>query len=260
MSTAAGSRRGWGATVAWAILLLLVGAALAAWGLAKWDGAARLLGVTPAPELAFRPAQQMVAPASEAPLAAPASERLQALESRMAAVEATSRQAAGSVGRADALLVAFAARRAVDRGVSLGYLEALLDERFGATHQRAVATIVSGARAPVTLDQLRDDYAKLEKQLGRGGPDEGVWSSIKREMGSLVAIRRSSTPSIKPQARFERASMYLEQGKVDAALAETMRMPGAQRAGPWIAEARRYVGVHRALDEVESSALLAGGR
>ena len=39
--------------------------------------------------------------------------------------------AAGSAGRADAMLVAFAARRAIDRGVALGYLEPLLVQRFG---------------------------------------------------------------------------------------------------------------------------------
>ena len=48
----------------------------------------------------------------------------------------------------------------------------------------------------------------------------------------------------------------LEAGEIDAALAETMRLPGAPRAGEWIAKARQYVAVHRALDEVESAALL----
>ena len=43
-------------------------------------------------------------------------------------------------------------------------------------------------------------------------------------------------------------------------LAETMRLPGAARASDWVTRARRYVVAHRALDEVESSALLAGGR
>ena len=52
----------------------------------------------------------------------------------------------------------------------------------------------------------------------------------------------------------------LQNGQVDAALAETMRLPGAARAEDWVTRARRYVVSHRALDEVESSALLAGGR
>jgi hypothetical protein len=37
-----------------------------------------------------------------------------------------------------------------------------------------------------------------------------------------------------------------------------MRMPGAARASDWVAKARRYVAAHRALDEIESAALLAG--
>ena len=73
-------------------------------------------------------------------------------------------------------------------------------------------------------------------------------------------MRRASAPSGKPQARYERALAQLHNGRVDAALAETMRLPGAARASDWIADARRYILAHRALDEVESAALLAGGR
>jgi hypothetical protein len=37
-----------------------------------------------------------------------------------------------------------------------------------------------------------------------------------------------------------------------------MRLPGASRAGDWTSKARRYVAAHRALDEIESAALLGG--
>mgnify|MGYP006145790193 CR=1 FL=1 len=53
------------------------------------------------------------------------------IENRLTRVESTAQRVEGSAGRADALLVAFAARRAVDRGVALGYLEPLLLDRFG---------------------------------------------------------------------------------------------------------------------------------
>jgi hypothetical protein len=33
-------------------------------------------------------------------------------------------------------------------------------------------------------------------------------------------------------------------------------MPGAARASDWTGKARRYVAAHRALDEIESAALL----
>lgn len=254
----------WIATLAWVVLLVLVGAGLAVWGLSRWDAGARFLGVAPEPPpaLALQPmprAPQPVLTAGAAPNAA-AAEQLALLEARLRNVENATQRNAGSVGRADALLVAFASRRAIDRGVQLGYLETLLAERFGAQHPVAVATIITVSRTPVTLDDLTNDYARLEGELRRGAPDEGLWRGLKREMSSIVAVRRASAPSPKPEARYERALARLEQGQVDVALAETMRLPGASRAGPWIAKARRYVAAHRALDEVESSALLAGGR
>jgi hypothetical protein len=112
----------------------------------------------------------------------------------------------------------------------------------------------------VTLEQLTADYEQLGPALRRGAPDESLWQGFRRELGSLIAVRRASSPSGKPQARYERAMAQLQNGHVDAALAETMRLPGAARASDWVAEARRYVIAHRALDEVESGALLAGGR
>jgi hypothetical protein len=37
-----------------------------------------------------------------------------------------------------------------------------------------------------------------------------------------------------------------------------MRLPGAANADSWVSEARRYIAAHRALDEIESAALLTG--
>lgn len=254
----------WTAMLAWIILLILVGAALAVWGLSRWDAGARFLGVTPepVPTLALQPMRPALPPppAVAGVADAAAADRLAMLEARLRNVENITQRNAGSVGRADALLVAFASRRAIDRGVPLGYLETLLAERFGGQNPVAVATIITASRTPVTLDTLVNDYGRLQGELRRGAPDEGLWQGIRRELGSIVAVRRANAPSPKPEARYERAMARLEQGQVDVALAETMRLPGAPRAAPWIAQARRYVAVHRALDEVESSALLADRR
>jgi hypothetical protein len=253
--------RSWTAALAWVLLLLAAGAALATWGLTRWDSAARFLGVAPPPPapIAFRAVPQPLALREAAPDPASA-DRIAELEGRLRIVENATRRTAGAAGRADALLVAFATRRAVDRGVPLGYLETLLADRFGAQNPRAVAAIITASRDPVTLDRLIADYERLGPALRRGAPDESLWQGFRRELGSLVAVRRASAPSGKPQARYERALEQLHNGQVDAALAETMRMPGAARAEDWVASARRYVVAHRALDEVESSALLAGGR
>ena len=199
--------------------------------------------------------------AAQAPVAVPTpaeADRIAQLEQRLARVEQNSQQAQGSAGRADALVVAFAARRAIDRGVPLGFLENLLVDRFADQHRQAVGTIIAASREPVRLDDLRAEYDKLGPELRGGGPGDSWWASLQRQMHSIVEIRRASTPSSRPNARYERAADRLASGDVDAALAETMRMPGAARAQDWIAKARRYIIAHRALDEIESAALLVG--
>ncbi len=185
------------------------------------------------------------------------SQEIEKIEDRLEQVETTTERVEGSAGRADALLVAFAARRAVDRGVALGYLEPLLLDRFGRTHARAVATIVTGSHAPVRLNDLTRQYRELGPVLRSTAPTDGWVSQFQRELGSLVQIRRADRPSTQPDARYLRALSALENGEVDIALAETMRLPGAARAEQWIRQARQYVAVQRALDEIESGALLA---
>ena len=259
-ATSHSSRRNWTAILAWALLLLVAGGALAIWGLAQWQGAAQFLGVAPKPP-AFALRQAPDATLDIASDIDPATQsRIATLEGRIAAVEDRTRQTAGSVGRADALLVAFAARRAVERGVALGYLETLLSQRFGSTSPRAVATIVTASRQPVTLEQLLQDYRGLEPTLRRGPPDEGMWRAMRRELGSLVAIHRASAPSPMVEARYDRALTNLERGDVATALAETMRLPGAARAQAWTVKARRYLAAQRALDEIEGAALLSRDR
>ena len=259
--TAGQSNQGssWTARFAWTLLLLLVGAALATWGLSRWDSGARFFGIGPAQPLqvvrqAAQPVQLPAQPAESITAADVA--RISTLESRLSAIEGQAEAAAGSAGRADALLVAFAARRAIDRGVALGYLEPLLMQRFAGQHQAAVATIVTTSRDPVRLDSLIAEYQALGPSLRRGGPEEGWWDGFRRELGSVVSVHRADNPSPQPQARYNRALAKLEAGQVDAAPAETMRLPGSGNATQWVARARRYIASHRALDEIESAALL----
>ena len=251
----------WTARVAWGLLLIAAGATLAIWGLSRWDAGARFFGVAPhEPVRIVRqavPAQAVQAAPAQS-LAAADAARISALETRLAGIESAARAAAGSAGRADAMLVAFAARRAIDRGVALGYLEPLLMERFGGQHQAAVATIITAARNPVRLDDLIAEYEQLAPALRSGGPDSNWWDDFRRELGTIMSIHRADTPSPQPQARYERALARLESGEVDRALNETMRLPGAANASSWIVRARRYIAAHRALDEIESGALLGG--
>ncbi len=252
-------RLSWSARLLIGLTLVLAGAAAAVWGLARSEKAAMFLGV--APKLSSAGAAQPLKFAEQQPVAAPMgaeADRIAQLEQRLARVEQNSQQAQGSAGRADALVVAFAARRAIDRGVPLGFLENLLVDRFADRHRQAVGTIIAASRDPVRLDDLRAEYEKLGPELRGGGPGDGWWTSLQRQVRSIVEIRRANVPSSRPNARYERAADRLASGDVDTALAETMRMPGAARAQDWAAKARRYIIAHRALDEVESAALLVG--
>jgi hypothetical protein len=266
MNGSARSGMGWGARLLVGFVLILVGAGVAVWGLAHYRPAARVLGITATEPQPASPSMRTVlsAPAA-APQAPPApgavEAKIESLEQRLSGVENATHRAEGSAGRADALVVAFAARRAVDRGVALGYLENLLAERFGAQHQAAVATVITASRQPVRLNELIDEYETLGPQLRSGGPQDSWWDNFRREVGSLIEIHRADRPAVNAEARYNRALQQLSSGDVDQALAETMRLPGAARAGDWATKARRYIAAHRALDEIESAALLpaAGG-
>ncbi len=250
----------WTARLAWALLLLLAGAGVAAWGLSRWDAGARFLGITPAALPVTAP--RLVGPPAIVPATPAAAEQIAALEARLDLIERQTQIVQGSAGRADALVIAFAARRAVDRGVALGYLEPLLVERFGAHHQAAVATVVTASRNPVTQAEIVAAYDQLGPTLRGIGPEENWWTGVRRELGSLISIRRNDSPSPRPAARYDRARAKLDSGEIDAALAETMRLPGAARpeAQGWIGKARRLIAAKRALDEIESAALVGPAR
>lgn len=260
----AAARQPWTARLAWSLLLLLVGAGLTIWGLSRWDAGARFFGVAP-PSAPVRLVAPVASPAAlaaptPAPAAATAADvaRLAALEARLQTVEGATRRAEGSAGRADSLLIAFSARRAMERGLALGYLEPLLADRFGPRHQGAVATLISAGRKPQTLDQLIADYQAIGPILQGPGKGEDWWTGLQRELGSLVSVHRADRANPMPGARYARALDRLRGGKVAEALAETMRMPGASRpeVQPWIGRARQRIAVDAALDQIESEALV----
>jgi len=254
------NRTSWSARLLIGLVLILAGAAAATWGLAHYEPAARFLGIVPAAPAAAapKPVPPTPAPQATAQPQAPEDARIAQLEGRLSRVENATQRAEGFAGRADALVVAFAARRAIDRGVALGYLENLLVDRFGSQHQQAVATIVTASRQPVRLNDLIAEYETIGPDLRRGGPQDNWWSNFRRSLGTLVEVRRADQPAMNADARYGRALQRLSSGDVDQALIETMRLPGAGNAPDWIAKARRYVLAHRALDEIESAALFTG--
>ncbi|BDW83198.1 hypothetical protein MACH24_26360 [Erythrobacter sp. Dej080120_24] len=182
-------------------------------------------------------------------------QRLAAAEQRLARLDLQAQAAAGNAARAEGLLIAFATRRAVERGAELGYLADQLRLRFGDQWPNAVSTIINFAREPIRIDNLT---ARLDGL----GPDlvqrrEGMsWARLQRELGELFVIRRESTPSPQPERRLERARIALEQGRYQNAIDEIRGMPGADKADAWIADAERFRDAMQALEVIETAAVL----
>jgi hypothetical protein len=181
--------------------------------------------------------------------------RIEGLENRLANIDMDSRVASTFATRAEALLVAFAARRALDRGLPLGYIEGQLRERFGGIQPRAVNYLIGAARAPVTLEDLRLAMDTLAPDLVSGGAQEGWWAGLRREVSSLVVLREDGTASGRPNDRLIRARRMLDAGHLEGALAEVARMPGAAQAQSWVEAARRYITARRALNIIEAAAI-----
>ena len=184
--------------------------------------------------------------------------RVAELEQRLSRITLEAESASGNASRAEGLLVAFAVRRALDRGLSLGYLDAQLRLRFGDDQPNAVKTIIDTSREPVTLEQLRAELDTLAPQLvGRGGDGSGsLWTGLRREFGELFVVRAAGTQSPRASERLDRARRYLGAGQADLAISEVEAMPGAAAAGDWLIEARRYHEARRALDLIETAAIL----
>lgn len=180
---------------------------------------------------------------------------LRAVEARMADTDIAARGAAGNATRAEALMIALAARRELNRGVPLGALEPQLRARFGVDQPAAVDAVINAARQPVTLEDLRFSLDTIAPSLMTGTTKDGVWNAIGRELKTLIVLRRESTPSPRPRDRIVRVRRLLDSGQVEAALAEVARMPGVASATSWTNAARRYIGARQALNTLELAAM-----
>lgn len=182
--------------------------------------------------------------------------RVMQLEERLNHITVEAQAASSNAARAEGLLVAFAARRALDSGTPLGYIEGQLRLRFGQAQPRAVATIINAAREPVTLIDLRAGLLAVSDQVTRNPSNVGWWDAMEQEAKALVTFRKTTTPSPRPQAALERALRYIDAGRISSALTEVERMPGKAVAGRWTEYARRYQEARRALDLIETAAIL----
>jgi len=250
------------------IVALVLGGAAAVWAGEKlgWiDFAARrsaspvalIPSADPAPTRTAAAATAQPLPTNPAESAQAAlGVRLAELEMRITQLNLQAEAASGNAARAEGLLIAFAARRTIERGSPLGYLEGQLKLRFANAQPNAVESLIEASANPVTLDMLEQGLHALEPSLARGTGATDTWTRVREQFSNLFVVRRVGTPSPAPERRLERARMFLESGRVAAAIGEVERMPGASAAADWIEMANHYVRAQRALDLIETAAIL----
>ncbi|MFZ1742296.1 MAG: hypothetical protein WAT93_05545 [Pontixanthobacter sp.] len=246
-------------------------------GYITWDGSPRLggepakevaalAGVKPDAEAENTPEDQAPPTAEETASASKAVERVEeqqggldqrlaAAEQRLARLDLQAQAASGNAARAEGLLIAFATRRSLERGAELGYLADQLRLRFSDALPNAVNTIIETSRDPITLDQLIARLEGLAPKLA-ATTSEPSFDRFKREISELFVVRREDAPSPQPERRVERARFFLQSGRVSSAVKEVENLPGAVNAKDWIADANRYAAAQRALDLIETAAVV----
>lgn len=237
-----------------AFLAFLAGAALVGWLI--WDGRLALPG-NPASQLATAGDPANPAPTASASPAATTQieQQIAALEQRLARIDLQAAAAEGNTARAEALLVALAARRSIERGAPLGYLEDQLRLRFAAARPTAVSTVIEAAKQPVTLTDLSAELDQIAPALAGAGAEDTAWARFRRQMSDLFVVHRDAPGASAPANRLAQAQLLLRTGQVDAAIDLVAGMPGGKTAGDWIAKARRYSATEAALDLIEQAAV-----
>lgn len=182
--------------------------------------------------------------------------RIAGMEQRLARLDLQSQAVSGNAARAEGLLIAFAARRAVERGEHLGWLEDQIELRFGAADPAAVRAIIAASQEPVTTEQLVARLDELAPRLTQEVEQGLSWSWFKRQVSEMFIIRKETTPSPLPLDRLARARSRLQAGAVDSAIASVQQLPGAAAAAAWIEDASRYGAALKALERLEQKAIL----
>lgn len=234
------------------LLIAFVGGGIAAYYLANSYGVLAPAAQTPAELETTAP----LPAGNVAPAPAPVADTAPQVEGQVVPVYVTDPVISGDAVRGEGLLLTFAVRRTLDNGAPLGYLAEQLRLRFGATQPQTVATVISAAQVPVTVDNLQTELTGLAPVLVTGNRETSVWATIKHEMSQLFVLRRDGGSTLPPEQRLIRAQALVEAGNLSAAMVEVAAMPGASVAQSWLVRAKRYADARKALDRLEQMALI----
>jgi hypothetical protein len=243
--------RNWRKTLLAAGCIFVAGLVLAGWAATStnWGSTLRAKG-DPVPQIMVDPArlnQPPVAPSPET------NARIAQLEAQLSQQDGTSSiRVVQSSDRVSGLVLAFAARRALERGQSLGPIKDELQAHFGASAPHLVAAIESAATQPVSLAELKTEFELLAPSLTDDG--QGWLAGMGSRLSHLVSIRRSSEGSVDPHSQLAEARRQLDNGHVGTALGIVSRLPGKASATDWLAKAKRFADADAALNSLEAKA------
>jgi len=182
--------------------------------------------------------------------------RLAMLEDRFSRIDFAADAASGNAARAEGLLIASSARRLIERGEPLGYVADQLRLRFADAQPQAVETITAFSRSPVTIDQLTARLEALAPDLTDTSQETNFLERTRQELASLFTVHSDSPTLLAPTARIDRARLMLTARRIGGAIDEVERLPGAEAANKWIADAKRFDDAQHALDLLETTAML----
>lgn len=171
-------------------------------------------------------------------------------------VEGAVTGAAQDAQTAQSVMLAAAARRAIETGQALGPLEPPLRARFGQSYPGPVEALVATSARPVTLTRLQQDFGRIEGALASDpAAASDWWASVKSAIDSIASVRRAGEAHVDPAAQTALAAQRLANGDVAGAAAILARLPPSPAATGWLADARRYRAAQAAIAQIEAAAL-----
>ncbi len=247
------ARKSWRRALIFPTVFFVAGLGVAAWVVTQTDIGNRFITPTrhAAPAL-IDPAKSTLNSASQTSSAM--AERIAELEARLARAEAKTSASVSPISSnpINGLVLAFAARRALERGLPLGPVEDELVSYFGTTQPQLVAAIASAARQPISLEELQSELRALAPSLA--GSEAGWWERLSHNLASLVSVRKFDQKSTNPQSLFGEAVAALDAGKVDVAIDTVSSLPEREVAHSWLEKAKRFQAAEKALTNLEASA------
>jgi hypothetical protein len=234
-------------------LFFLGGIAATGWFITRTEYGSNLIGAAPVQPIVIDATK--LAPANGGAAAAVTPSIISGQGAAMAPVPATLPLLPPQNSRANMMVLLFATRHALERGLPLGAMEAELQAAFGTTQPYLLSAVTSAAEQPVKLEDLRSGLIAIAPALR--GEEDGWWPRLSNAVAGLATVRRSDEQPSNPGTLVPQAISAIDAGHVAAALGIVMRLPLRTKATEWIAKAKRYAAADRALDSLERATLVA---